>query len=335
MRKCVYLGAALTLVLCAQFVLGPASVSAQMVPDTADPYELAPQNVHLYPISLNARIPFYYLPPIFAPAPMWRGALTAEDVHAFTPHNYLAYEIPDSTALVAWGTVKKDQRIVLESANQQEFMILPPKALDTGSSYFLVRTSMRYVPQCSRDELNSLFERELLLAPSRVESIAEQLDVQTLTHEYERMEDVADLQPSIHPALEPELAVKKFPVDRIYANYSGWRRNPNRVRTLGDWVPNWFTIEGKVLALKQFEGGNYLLEVSFEGYNPYYPLETAQNFMRKLIALSFDQFVETGVYYPVEKPLNTKEWMRQGSPTLDPYDTRKHTGWGFDGQGAY
>ena len=52
--------------------------SAQVVPDTADPYELAPQNVHLYPISLNARIPYYYLPPIFAPTPMWRGALDAE-----------------------------------------------------------------------------------------------------------------------------------------------------------------------------------------------------------------------------------------------------------------
>src|SRR5260221_618443 len=76
----------------------PLAASAQVVPDTVDPYELAPQNIHLYPISLNARMPYYYLPPIFAPAPMWRGALTAADVQTFTPHNYLVYEIPDSTA---------------------------------------------------------------------------------------------------------------------------------------------------------------------------------------------------------------------------------------------
>ena len=63
--------------------LHAVSVPARPPPDGAghrESYELAPQNVHLYPISLNARIPYYYLPPIFAPAPMWRGALTADDV---------------------------------------------------------------------------------------------------------------------------------------------------------------------------------------------------------------------------------------------------------------
>jgi hypothetical protein len=53
-------------------VLAPGAAFAQMVPDTVDPYELAPQNTHLYPVTLNARIPYYYLPPIFAPTPMWR-----------------------------------------------------------------------------------------------------------------------------------------------------------------------------------------------------------------------------------------------------------------------
>jgi hypothetical protein len=334
MRRCVYLGLALVLAVCVHTALVPAPAAAQMVPDTADPYELAPQNVHLYPISVNARMPFYYLPPIFAPAPMWRGAMTAEDVYAFAPHNFIVYEIPDSTALVAWGTVKKDQRIVLEAANQQEFMILPPKSQDKGSSYMLVKTTMRYVPKDKDDQLESMFERELILSPSRVQSIAEQLDVFTLTHEYERIADVADIQPRVHPVLLDELATAYFPVDKIYLNYSGWRRNANRVRTLGEWVPNWFTIEGKVLAMKKFEKGTYFIEVSFEGYNAYFPIETAKNVMRKVLALSFDEFVETERYYPIEKPLNGKEWHRQGSAMMTP-DTRKHVGSGSDGQGSY
>jgi hypothetical protein len=335
MRRCLYLGLAVMLVVCMHMALAPAPAAAQMVPDTADPYELAPQNVHLYPISINARMPFYYLPPIFAPAPMWRGALTAQDVYAFTPHNYIVYEIPDSTALVAWGTVKKDQRVVLEAANQQEFMILPPKALDDGSSYMTMKTSMRFVPTKMDDQLESMFERELLLEPSRVQSIAEQLDVRTLTHEYERVEDVADIQPRVPTVMTDELALAPYPVDRMYINYSGWRRNPNRVRTLGEWVPVWFTIEGKLLALKQVKGGTYFIEVSFEGYNPYFPIETAKNLMRKVISLSFDEYIETERYYPIEKPLNGKEWHRQGSPIMEPYDTRKHIGTGSDGQGAY
>jgi hypothetical protein len=335
MRRCVYLGLALVMVVCMHVAFAPAPAAAQVVPDTVDPYELAPQNVHLYPISLNARMPFFYLPPIFAPAPMWRGALTTEDVYELAPHNYIAYEIPDSTALVAWGTAKKDIRVVLEAANQQEFMILPPKALDDGSSYFLVKTSMRYVPAKKDQDLQGMFERELILAPSRVQSIAEQLDVRTLTHEYERVEDVADINPRVPPVLQDEVAAAPYPVDRIYASYSGWRRNPNRVRTNGDWVPTWFTIEGKLLALKTYNHGTYFIEVSFEGYNPYFPLETAQNVMRKVLALSFDEYVETTPYYPIEKALNTKEWHRQGSGQMLPYETRKHVGWGSDGQGAY
>src|SRR5689334_201713 len=77
--------------------------SAQVVPNSLDPYELAPKGVHLYPISIDARLPFYYLPPIYAPKPMWRGAMTAEDVHAFAPHNYVVYEVPDTAALACWG----------------------------------------------------------------------------------------------------------------------------------------------------------------------------------------------------------------------------------------
>jgi len=334
MRRYTNLGLGLALV-CALAVLSPMAASAQMVPDTVDPYELAPQNVHLYPISLNARIPFYYLPPIFAPAPMWRGALTAEDVYAMAPLNYIAAEIPESTALVAWGTVKRNQRITLEAANQQEFMVLPPKALDDGSSYMLVRTEMRYVPSCAVEDLNGLFERELLLEPSRVESIAEQLPPNVLMYNYLREEDVADLQPRIHPFLEAGISTKYWPVDRIYINYSGWRRDPNRVRTLGPYVPEWFTFEGKILALKQWKGGNYMITVSLEGYNPWMPIEFGENVMRKVIALSFDQFVETLPYFYFEKPLEGKELHRQGSPAIEPYDTRAHIGAGSPGQGMY
>src|SRR5690349_9615618 len=97
---------------------------AQVVPDTLDPYELAPRNVHLYPGTLNARMPFYYVPPIFAPREMWRGALDAAEVRQIAHHNCVVHEVPDTAALVAWGTVKKGGKkpgegtIVLESANQ-------------------------------------------------------------------------------------------------------------------------------------------------------------------------------------------------------------------------
>lgn len=335
MTRFNYLGLAIAMLACLAISLAPLSASAQVVPDTVDPYELAPQNVHLYPISINARLPYYYLPPIFAPAPMWRGALTAEQVHAFTPHNFVIYDIPESTALVAWGTVKGDQRIVLEAVNQQEFMVLPPEALNDGSSFMLVRTSMRYVPRCSEEELLQMFERELLIEPGRVNTIAEQLPVGVLLHNYERIDDVADMQPRVHPALEDEVSAGYWPVERIYISYSGWRRDPNRQRTLGDDVSEWFTMEGKLLALKRWQGGNYLLEVEFEGYQPWYPQEFAKNMMRKMLALGFDQFIETVPYYDFERPLNSKEWHRQGSGEMMPYDTRQRVGTGSDGQSYY
>jgi len=312
----------------------PLGASAQVVPDTADPYELAPQNIHLYPISLNARMPFYYLPPIFAPAPMWRGALTAADVQTFTPHNYVTYEIPDSTALVAWGSSKKGQPKTLEAANQQQFMILPPNKIDDGSSYDLITTSMRYLPKCSKEELEQMFQRELLLEPSRVASIADNLPVDQLLTNFERVEDVADVQPKIPDELKPELATKQWPVDKIFINYSGWRRDPNKIRTLGDFVSNWFTCEGKLLAIKHYGDGYYLVEVKWEGYQPWYPVEMAKNVMRKVLALSFDEFVETTRYYDVELPLDGKEWYRVGSPDYD-IDTRQNVGGGSAGQGMY
>lgn len=341
MKRYMSLGLAITIVALALAGLAPNTAAAQMVPDTADPYELAPQNVHLYPVSLNARIPYYYLPPIFAPAPMWRGAMTAEDIHAIAPHNYVAYEIPDMSALVAWGTVKGDERVTLEAANKQEFIILPPENLDDGSSFFLMRTSMRYVPRCTAEELAQLIDRELMLGPSRVQSIAEQLPVDVLLYEYERVSDVADIQPQLNEILQgikndaDGLAIDDWPVEDIYINYSGWRRNANRMRTMGDFVPNWFTVEGKMVAHKIYQGGSYLLTVEFEGYNPWFPIETAKNAMRKLIGLSFDEFVEPNRYYDVELPLNGKEWHRQGSGLIKPYDTRRHVGTGSAGQGAY
>jgi len=336
MNKQFRLGLAVMAAVCALAGLAPSAV-AQVVPDTVDPYELAPQGVHLYPVSLNARNPYFYIPPIFAPAPMWRGALTAEDVYAFAPHNYVAYEIPESTALVAWGTVKGDETVTLEAANQQEFIIVAPESLrNEDNSFFLFRTEMRYVPRCMDYALDELLERELILEPSpRVQSITAELPVDVLLKNYDRVEDVADLQPRLHEELEKLLALDTWPVDRIYINYSGWRRNPNRIRTLGEFIPEWFTIEGKLLALKRFMGGNYLISISFEGYQPWYPIETSKNVMRKLLALSFDDFVETEAYYNFEKPLNGKEWMRQGSGMMYPYDTRMHVGTGSPGQGSY
>jgi hypothetical protein len=54
--------------------------------------------------------------------------------------------------------------------------------------------------------------------------------------------------------------------------------------------------------------------------------------MRKLIALSFNEFVEPTRYYDVERPLNYKEWHRLGSQTpMDPYDTRMNVGGGSAG----
>jgi hypothetical protein len=154
-------------------------------------------------------------------------------------------------------------------------------------------------------------------------------------HNYERVEDVADMQPRVHPALQDEVSTVFWPLDRLYLNYSGWRRDPNRQRTLGDTIPPWFTTEGKLLGMKRWEGGAYLLEVEFQGYQPWYPIEFAKNMMRKMIALSFDQFVETVPYYDFERPLNGKEWHRQGSGEMEPYDTRQHVGTGSDGQGYY
>jgi len=316
---------------------------AQVVPDTLDPYELAPKNVHLYPVTLNARMPYYYVPPIFAPREMWRGALDSMELRQIAPHNYRVNEVPDSTALVAWGAVKKngkkpgDGTVVLEAANQQQFLFLPPENLDQGSSYMLVTTKMRFVPKTTEDDLNREFERELVLEPNpRVESVAEQLPVDQLLTQYERVDDVADLQPRVFPALLDELAEQPWPVDRIYCSYSGWRRDPNVLRTLGDLTPQWMTFEGKLLAIKHVKSGWYMLEVDLEGYNPWYPEEVSKNVMRKLIALSFNEFVEPTRYYDVERPLNYKEWHRLGSEVpMKPYDTRFNIGGGSAGQGAY
>ena len=322
----------------AVFACVAAPVSAQVVPDTVDPYELAPQNVHLYPFSLNARMPFYYLPPIFAPTPMWRGALDEQIMHTMAPHNYVVMEIPDSTALVAWGTVKKDKRFVLEAANQQEFVIMPPGQYESGavSSYDIIRTEMRYLPECTMSELNEILERELILDPSRVDSYVERIPVDELMFNFDRVDDTADLQPRIHPVLDAdEFATQTWPVERIYINHSGWRLNANVIRTNPDSVSQWMTSEGKLIALKEHAGEWYLLKVSWEALNPWYPIETAKNVMRKMIALSFDEFVESAAYYDFEKPLNGKEWHRFGSGLMTPYDTRLNTGTGSAGQGAY
>jgi hypothetical protein len=320
--------------ICAACLM-PLAGMAQVVPDTVDPYELAPQNIHLYPISLNARMPYYYLPPIFAPAPMWRGALDSSIVQTFAPHNYTVYEVPDSTALVAWGESRKGHPRTLEAANQQQFMIIPPASQDDGSSYYMITSSVRYLPRCTADELTEMFNREMLLEPSRVASIADTLSVGQLLSNFERVEDVADIQPRIHHSIQPDLATARWPVDRIWINYSGWRRDPNRIRTLGDFVPQWFTCEGKVLALKTYNDEHYLVSVSFEGYNPWYPIETAKNVMRKVIALSFDEFVETTEYYDTELPLEGKEWYHVGTSLEYDPNTMQNIGGGSAGQGAY
>jgi len=338
MSRFNYLSLVIALVAVVTIGLTPSGASAQMVPDTVDPYELAPQNVHLYPVSLNARIPYYYLPPIFAPAPMWRGALDTSLIEA--PHNYVVYEIPESTALVAWGTLRGEEQVTLEAVNQQEFLILPPESVRAnpedplGSSYSLIRTEMRYVPKCKGEDLEMLMERELMLEPTRVHSIAEELPVDVLLNNYDRVEDVADIDPHVHPFIRDEIANNKWPLEKIFINYNGWRRNPNRIRTLGHFVPEWFTIEGKLIALKEFEGNDYLITVEFEGYQPWYPIEQAKNVMRRILALSFDEFAETQRYYDVELPLNGKEWHRQGSDPLDP-NTRQRYGTGSAGQGGY
>ena len=312
----------------------PSTASAQMVPNSVDPYELAPQNVHLYPVSLNAREPYYYLPPIFAPAPMWRGALSEAEINAFAPHNYVAYEIPDSTALTAWGTKKGDKRFTLEAANQQEFMIIPPESQrGNNASYYLIKTGMRYLPKCSKDDLRMILNRELSIEPGNVDSIASSLPTDVLQMNYDRVEDVANLQPALNPAIAEELGTGLWPVEEIFISYNGFRREPNRIRTLPDTVPNWFTCKGKVIALKEHDGDAYLLTVEFEGYEPWYPIEVAKNVMRKMLALSFNEYVETTRYYDVERPLNGKEWQRHGD--IDSFNTWNRPGTGSAGQGSY
>lgn len=318
-----------------------APASAQVVPTSVDPFELAPQNVHLYPLTLDARLPFYYLPPIFAPAPMWRGSMDAAMVRSFTPHNYVAYEIPESTALVAWGKLKGDKQLVMEAANQQEFLILPPESIDDGGSFFSFRTTMRMIPDNQKGEFDEYLEHELVLPSSRVASIADEIPIALLLYEYDRVSDVADIQPRVNEALlggiknADGLATMKFPVERIYISYSGWRRNPNRMRSAGQEVPEWLTIEGKIVALKEYDGDTYMLSVYFEGYNPWYPIETAKNVIRKMIALSFNEFIETTNYIDFEKPLSGKEWHRQGSGRMFPFDTRRRVGTGESNSGGY
>jgi hypothetical protein len=327
----------LGLVIFAAFaVLGmlPGKASAQMLPESVDPYELAPQNVHLYPISLNAREPYYYLPPLFAPAPMWRGALSEAEINAFAPYNFVAYEIPDSTALTAWGFKKGSKRFTYEAANQQEFMIIPPEAQrGKNASYYLIKTSMRFLPKVSKDQLHEIVNRELSIEPGMVDSIAQSLPTDVLISNYDRIEDVANLQIPLNPAIQGELGTGLWPVDDIYLSYNGWRREPNKIRTLPDTVPNWFTCKGKLIALKSYEGEDYLLTVEFEGYEPWYPIEIAKNVMRKMIALSFNEYSETVPYGDFEKPLNGKEWQRHGDS--DTHNTWSRQGTGGPGQGAY
>jgi hypothetical protein len=366
MRKLNRIGAGVAASATAIMMLA-GTAAAQMVPNSVDPYELAPKNVHLYPVSIDARMPYYYLPPIYAPRPMWRGALTAEEMHAFTPHNFVAYEVPDSTALACWGLVKgagkKDggKAVVMESANQQQFLILPPKSVDDGSSYMLVTTSIRYMPRVEgnvythlefaypnielevqrnnktlNDSMKKVFERELILEDNpRVDSIAESMSVPDLLTNFERVEDVLDLNPRLSDALRLNLGTNVWPLDRVYMSYSGWRREANLMRTLGDASPQWLTFEGKLVGYKSYDGGDYMITVKLEGYNPWHPIEFGKNVMRKMIALSFDQYVETTRYTDIELPLEAKEFQRIGSQDYEPYRTWQRAGTGSAGQGAY
>lgn len=340
MARIKHLGIVFAVVVVLSTVLTVSNASAQVISETLDPYELAPRNLHIYPITLDARLSYHYLPPIFAPPPMWRGALTAEVARSFAPLNYQVQEVPDSTALVCWGGLAHGQQVVLEAVNQQEFVVLPPDAVRNdpddplSASYLYIRTSMRFVPRKYGGQLEELLDRELMLAPNYVNSIADQLPADVLMTNYDRVTDVADLQPKVHEFLQDEIASNAWPFEDVYVNYDGWRRNANRIRTLGPHVPEWFTISGKLLARKMWEGGDYLITVEFEGYQPWWPIETAKNFMRKILALSFGSYSETQLYYDVELPLNGKEWYRQGSPPMDPHTRQRH-GTGSAGAGAY
>ena len=57
MNRFMSLGLAIAVIALVLTGLAPNTASAQVVPDTADPYELAPQNVHLYPISRRSSPP--------------------------------------------------------------------------------------------------------------------------------------------------------------------------------------------------------------------------------------------------------------------------------------
>lgn len=340
MTRSKHLGVIIVMAMLAVVCCLPTGAAAQVVPDTVDTFELAPQNLHMYPVTLDARLPYYYLPPIFAPVPMWRGAMDEALVQQFAPHNYQVMELTENTALVAWGSLKGDEQVVLEALCQQEYLVLPPEAVRNNennplaASYMFVRTEMRFVPRCMGEELQELMNRELMLEPGRVMSIAEQLPVDVLLNNYDRIDDVADINPYVIPELQDEIGNNAWPLEDIYVNYSGWRRNPNRIRTLGHFVPEWFTIEGKLVGIKKWEGGDYLISVEFEGYQPWYPIEFSKNMLRKLIALSFNDYAETVEYYDVEHQLNAKEWHRQGSPAMVP-NTRQRYGTGSAGQGGY
>jgi hypothetical protein len=180
--------------------------------------------------------------------------MTADLVYGFAPHNYVVMEFPEDTALVAWGTMKGDEQVTLEAANQQKFVVLPPEAVRNdvrnplAASYLIVRTEMRYVPNCTGEQLDELLLHELMLEPDRTMSIAEDLPVDELLNNYDRIEDIADLDPKVHPFLQDEIANNAWPLERIMINYSGCaaiQTDPHP----GHYVPV-VHAEGKIVATR-------------------------------------------------------------------------------------
>ena len=123
---------------------------------------------------------------------------------------------------------------------------------------------------------------------------------------------MADIQPRVTPRMT-ELATRRVAGGPHLHQLQRLAAQSQPGAHAGRLHPDWFTIEGKLLALKKFDGGNYLRS-QLRGLQPLLPDRDRQELDAQADLAVLRRVRRDRALLPVEKPLNGKEWHRQGSP---------------------
>ena len=93
-----------------------------------------------------------------------------------------------------------------------------------------------------------------------------------------------------------EIPSSTIPVNQYYLSYTGWKRHPRASRSSIWTLPEFVTIEGKLMFIKSDKDGNYLVNMEFAGKNPVNPLEFVNMVARKMINAAWDADLRVRLY---------------------------------------